>query len=125
MRIDDIIDNLNLNYDYELSLKTSPEKRAKITLRKLVKDGCVREFIFSDKTLNYYKYTGNMVKNLFAEIMLSDLRPAYKNEFMLYCKSVMTENNLKILKKQIEINKNFREKKVNLEVSKKKRDYFI
>ena len=104
-----IIERLDLDEEHESTLKTSPEKRVKVVLYRLEKQGSVKAFKFTKKEFNYYRYTGNFIKNLFTEIMLSNLNSFYKNEFMLYCSNVLSDKNLKTLKKQIEINKKYKE----------------
>ena len=117
LSVDDIAKSLNLDDEHEATLKTSSEKRIKSVLYRLEKQGTVKIHKFANKKLNYYKYRPRMLKNLFIEILTSDLRPIYVREFKEFIGRIISPDHMKILDEEVKTRRRNKELK-------KKTSYF-
>jgi len=123
LTVDDIVDKLNLDEFLESTLKTTPKKRISASLRYLEGRNLVKKLNFGVKGLNYYRHTDEKIKNLIVEVMVSNLHALYKKEFMQLMAPVLSDDNKKILEKEINERKELLAYKKNIE-SKKKVNYF-
>ncbi len=111
LSVNDIVGKLNLNESIESTLKTTPKKRVSTCLRYLEKKGHVASYKFHEKDEIVYRHKGEMIKDLIVHVMVSNLHPFYKTEFMELVSPALTDEKREIIGKEIEVYKAYLKEK--------------